>query len=292
MLADRQAEYVAFRAIQSEETARGVRLILIRWARHLSGRPDEEATIRDAQGFLAAHAGQWSASTCYRVSCALRGYYRWLGGPNPWQEVRVRVPSRRIPRVIDAAEWARLEAAMSTIPEEPRAGRRALRRWALLRLAFAAGLRNCELRRLRMEDLDLDHGLVTVRGKGDKERVVPFGGRTASVLRRWLADGRRGFIRGRLGPLFPSERGKAMSASAVDSAMRTAVEASGIERRLYPHLLRHSYATTLLEGGANIREVQQLLGHAHLNTTEIYTYVHPERLQATCAKAFAWAEGD
>ena len=285
-LTERQAEYVDFRSIQSPATARSVRLTLSWWQAHLGSTPDTEATRRDAQSFLAAHAGRWSAATCYRVAGCLRSYHRWVGGFNPWADVRIRAPKRRIPRVVEPEEWARLEAAMAQIPEERRAARRALRRWALLRLAFAAGLRNIELRTLRTEDLDIERRFVTVRGKGDKERSVPFGPRTQAVLRRWLDEGRPHFCRGRSLLVFPSERGRVMSASAVDSMMATAREAAGITRRLYPHLLRHSYATTLLEGGANIREVQELLGHACLATTEIYTHTRPERLQQAYDLAF------
>lgn len=288
-----QTRYIAIRGIQSEATAQSVRAVLRRWNSHLGATPEEEATPRDATAFLAEHAERWSAIYCYRIVCTLRSYYRWLGGSNPWLEVGIREPARRIPRVIDADEWNRLEAALSETPDDPHEARRALRRWALLRLAFAAGLRNCELRRLSVEDLDLGRRLATVRGKRSKERVVPFGPKTADILRHWIADGRRGFTRARTGPLFPNERGgRPLTASGVSNMMQWAARTAGIERRLYPHLLRHSYATTLLEGGANIREVQELLGHARLSTTEIYTHVRPERLQAACAKAFAWAEED
>ena len=285
-LTERQSEYVDFRSIQSPATAASTRLVLSWWQSHLGDTPDTEATRRDAQAFLADHAGQWSPSTCYRVAGCLRSYHRWVGGVNPWDDVRVKAPKRRIPRVVEPEEWTRLEPALAQIPEERRSARRALRRWALLRLAFAAGLRNCELRSLRLEDVDVERRYVTVCGKGDKERTVPFGLRTQAVLRLWLEQGRPHFCRGHCVYVFPSERGRAMSASAVDSTMKTAREAAGITRRLYPHLLRHTYATTLLEGGANIREVQELLGHACLATTEIYTHTRPERLKDAYDRAF------
>lgn len=285
-LTDRQAEYVDFRSIQSRATANSVRLTLSWWQFHLGDKPDISATRRDAQSFIAAHSGRWSASTCYRVAGQLRSYYAWIGGLNPWAGVRLRAPKRRVPRVATPEEWLRLEAAMADIPQEPRAARRALRRWAMIRLAFAAGLRNGELRALRLDDLDLDRRFITVTGKGDKERAVPFGAHTQAVLRRWLAEGRPRYCKGRCLLLFPSERGHTMSASAVDSAMTTARQAAGITRRLYPHLLRHTYATKLLEGGANVRELQELLGHASLHTTEIYLHVRPERLKAAYDGAF------
>lgn len=200
--------------------------------------------------------------------------------------MRIRAPKRRIPRVVEPSEWARLEAAMAKIPADSRRARWALRRWAMIRLMFAAGLRNVEVRRLRLEDVDLERRFVTVLGKGEKERTVPFGPRTQAVTRLWMEKGRPRFCSHRSPLMFPSERGHAMTASMVDCLMRTAREGAGITRRLYPHLLRHSYATALLEGGANIREVQELLGHACLATTEIYTHTRPERLQAAYDRAF------
>lgn len=287
VLSERQAEYVAFRSIQSKATADSVRLVLSWWRSHLGGTPDGEATQRHAQSFLAANAGRWSSATCYRVSTCLRSYYRWRGdNVNPWENVRIKTPKRRIPRVVEPEEWLRLETAMAQIPDNPRRARWALRRWAMVRLMFAAGLRNVEVRRLRVEDVDLDRRFVTVLGKGDKERSIPFGPHTQAVLRLWLEKGRPHFCPHRPPLVFPSERGHQMNASMVGRVMHTALDLAGITRRLYPHLLRHSYATTLLEGGANIREVQELLGHASLQTTEIYTHTRPERLKAAYDRAF------
>jgi site-specific recombinase XerD len=287
-LTERQLGYVRFRAIRSPEYASTVRLTLLSWQRFLGGRQDVEATRQDAQAYIASRSGRWSDSTCYRVAGCLRSYHTWIGTePNPWDGVRLPAPQRSIPRVVAPEEWSRLEAVLSDLPTEARARRRGLRRWAALRLLFAGGLRNCELRRLRYEDLDLERRYAIVKGKGRKERTVPFGTRTQSVLSCWLSEGRPWYIRGQRGPLFPSERGAPLTASAVDGMMRTALRAAGIDRRLYPHLLRHTYATTLLEGGANIREVQELLGHASLHTTEIYTHCRPERLREAYDHAYA-----
>ena len=294
------ADYAAYRdSLSSPATMESTRRTLAGWTEFLAmrGKSPREASFDDAAAFLGVHAKGWGAATVYKQTSSLRVFHRWLidtdrsAGRNPWDSVKAPTPSRSIPDPLLPEEWQRIEAALvaSVHASHGRWLPLALRRWALVRFAFSCGARNVELRRVCVEDLDFEGRYAHLRGKGGrkpKERIVPFGPRTAEVLRLYLQDGRPHLLRSPRGILFPSEEGKPLSPSAVASAVHTAARAAEGGRRVYPHLLRHGYATKLLEGGANIREVQELLGHASLHTTEVYLHVKPDRLRAAYDVAF------
>lgn len=167
----------------------------------------------------------------------------------------------------------------------------ALRDRALLELLYAAGLRVSEALGLDGDDLDLDGGSVRVVGKGDRERVVPVGDVAVDWLRRYLVTGRPALaaadrVRGaRGGPVFLSDRGRRLGRNHAWFAVKRAAAAAGLSAHVSPHTLRHSYATHLLEGGADLRVVQELLGHASISTTQIYTHLTGERIREVYARA-------
>ena len=180
---------------------------------------------------------------------------------------------RRVPGALSEGEVDRLLAA-------PQGGDAfALRDRALLELFYSSGLRVSELAGLTLSQLDLEHGFLRVFGKGSKERVVPVGGRAAEALRVYIESGRPSFVRTKTGSaIFLSERGGPLSRKTLWYLVQKYAAKAGIERGVKPHLLRHSFASHLLGGGADLRAIQEMLGHANLATTQIYTAVEEKRL--------------
>jgi integrase/recombinase XerD len=186
---------------------------------------------------------------------------------------------RRIPATLSPAEVARLMSAPSG--GEPRS----LRDCALLELFYSSGLRVSELAALTLQQVDLEQGFIRVFGKGSKERVVPVGGRAIDALTAYLASGRPHLVKPRTGSqLFLNPRGAALSRVGLWMIVRKHAERAGIGRHVKPHALRHSFATHLLTGGADLRAIQEMLGHASISTTQIYTAVEPRRLLDQHAK--------
>jgi integrase/recombinase XerD len=151
---------------------------------------------------------------------------------------------------------------------------------AILELAYASGLRLAELRNLRLEQLHLDAGFINAVGKGNKERVVPAGRKAVDALSRFLAAGRPALVTPRSpGTVFLTKRGTAFAPVTLWLRIKRRARRSGISRNVTPHMLRHSFATHLLDHGADLRVIQELLGHASISTTEIYTHVTGNRLR-------------
>ena len=187
--------------------------------------------------------------------------------------------SRRIPGTLTAEEVARLLAA-------PTGGdAAALRDRALLELFYSSGLRVSELAGLTLQQVDLEHGFLRVFGKGSKERVVPIGGKAADAVTTYLLSGRPAFVQPRTGSqLFLNQRGSALSRVALWMIVKKYAQRAGITKNVKPHGLRHSFATHLLTGGADLRAIQEMLGHASISTTQIYTAVETKRLLDQHAK--------
>ena len=187
-----------------------------------------------------------------------------------------RAAARKLPRTLSPGEVERLIAAANgTTP-------RALRDRALVELLYGAGLRVSEAVGLERGGVDLENRLVRCVGKGDKERIVPLGREAVEALRRYLARGRPYLDRRHRPELFLNAQGGALTRAGAFLILRRLAEKAGLEpERVHPHLLRHSFATHLLEGGADLRSVQEMLGHADLGTTEIYTHVSDARRRET-----------
>jgi len=186
---------------------------------------------------------------------------------------------RRLPGTLSVDEVARLLAA-------PGAGDpAALRDRALLELFYSSGLRVTELGGLMLQQIDLEQGFLRVFGKGSKERVVPIGARACAAIATYLSAGRPHFVKTRTGSqLFLSNRGGALSRITLWYIVKKHARHAGITQNVKPHLLRHSFATHLLSGGADLRAIQEMLGHASIATTQIYTAVEPQRLLDQHAK--------
>jgi integrase/recombinase XerD len=186
---------------------------------------------------------------------------------------------RKLPQTLSPGEMERLLAAPSG------GDAYALRDRAMLELFYSSGLRISELCGLTLQQADLEHGFVRVFGKGSKERVVPLGAKAVTALQVYLTAGRPRLVKPRTGSeLFISERGRAISRKTLWVIVKKTAARAGLEKSVKPHLLRHSFATHLLGGGADLRAIQEMLGHASISTTQIYTAVENSRLLDQHAK--------
>ncbi len=230
-----------------------------------------------------------------RRAAAIRGFYRFafgegLIGVDVAAQLDLPRQPRILPETLTVEETERLlEAAGGDDPDEPQHQRR-LRDRALLELLYAAGLRVSEALGLDSDDLSLEAGTARVVGKGDRERLVPVGEIALDRLRRWIDGPRESLLaaataRARGGPIFVGDRGGRLSRAAAWSAVKSAARTAGLGERISPHTLRHSFATHLLEGGADLRIVQELLGHASISTTQLYTHLTGERIREVYARA-------
>jgi integrase/recombinase XerD len=264
----------------SRNTRESYQRDLLQCARFLASRG-----VADWRSVGPEEAGQWVRSlgsgartSQARKLTALRMLARFLVRekvrPDDFTELLAgpRI-GRSLPGSLTAHEVARLLAS-------PSGGRPAdLRDRAILELFYSSGLRVSELGALTLQQVDLEGGLARVFGKGSKERVVPIGARAVDALRAWVASGRPHFVRARTrSELFLSSRGSALSRVSLWSIVKKHARRAGITKKVKPHLLRHSFATHLLTGGADLRAIQEMLGHASISTTQIYTAVEGRRL--------------
>ena len=220
-----------------------------------------------------------------RRAASIRGFYRFAYGDG--------LIARDVAAHIDLPRQARLLPETLTVDEVDALLEAApdLRGRALMELLYAAGLRVSESLGLDREDLSLDGGYVRVIGKGDRERLVPVGDIALDWLGRWIEEGRDLLLalshvaplRG--GPLFLGDRGGRLARQQAFAIVRGAARRAGLGERVSPHTLRHSFATHLLEGGADLRVVQELLGHASISTTQLYTHLTGERVREVYARA-------
>jgi integrase/recombinase XerD len=244
------------------------------------GRRLEQADAADLARSLRRMRGRGRAPrSVARWIVAVRGFFAFLlahGAVAEDPAARLDAPRvwRPLPKVLTFEEVETLLAA----PD--RGAPHGLRDAAMLEVLYAAGLRISELLRLRLGDLHLDAGYLRCWGKGSKERVVPLGGEAEAALQRYLAESRPALLRGkRTDALFVNSRGGVMSRQGFWKKIRDYGRRAGIGTALSPHVVRHSFATHLLENGADLRAVQIMLGHADISTTQIYTHVNRERLK-------------
>jgi integrase/recombinase XerD len=242
------------------------------------GSSPAHATPPELAAYVAKlRADGLAPTTIARRVAALRSFYRHqvlLGArpDNPAAELDLPRRRRALPRTLSPGEAERLiEAAAGTTP-------RLLRDRALVELLYGAGLRVSEAVGLERASVDLEERLVRCIGKGSKERVVPIGREAAEALRRYLARGRPYLDKSHRPELFLNAKGGGLTRAGAFLILRRLAATAGLEPgRVHPHLLRHSFATHLLEGGADLRSVQEMLGHADLATTELYTHVSDRR---------------
>ncbi len=221
-----------------------------------------------------------SARSAARHVSSLRSFFRYLVregvlADNLLADVRGPKLGRPLPKYLTVTEVGQLlDAPDRATPE-------GLRDRAMLDLMYASGLRASEVVTLRLENVDMNAGFVRVLGKRGKERVVPVARAALETLRDYLAGGRPAFLRGKAATnaLFLSRRGRRITRQTLWNRIARWARAAGIRQKISPHVLRHSFAGHLLAGGADLRAVQAMLGHADIATTQIYTYVTPERLR-------------
>jgi integrase/recombinase XerD len=292
-------EYLAYLSVErglAPATIRAYRGDLADFGRDLAGRPDHawDRSADPAVRYLAARTQRGQRGTAAlaptslrRRAAALKGFYRFaygegLIGVDVAAHLDLPRQTRRLPDTLDVGEVERLLDAAAVGGVRDR---------ALLELLYAAGLRVSEAIGLDREDLSLDGGFVRVIGKGDKERLVPIGDEAIDWLTAWIEGARPGLLalhhveplRG--GPLFLGDRGRRLARQQAWTAVTGAAERAGLAGKVSPHTLRHSFATHLLEGGADLRVVQELLGHASISTTQLYTHLTGERIRDVYRRA-------
>lgn len=269
-------EYLAVERRASTHTLSAYRRDLQAWQNYCQAHAlnaPAQLQFDDIQHFMAqSHRDGLAPKSLQRRLSALRSQFKYLMKQGQLQSdpsTGLRAPKapRKLPQVLDVDEAVRLV-------ELPTDGELGLRDRAMLELLYSSGLRVSELCALRWTDLDLDESLVTVLGKGSKTRVVPVGSHAVKALSEWRQAG----IAERHAPVFPGRAGKAISTRAVQLRLQQLAQQQGIWKRVYPHLLRHSFASHMLESSGDLRSVQELLGHADIATTQIYTHLDFQRL--------------
>jgi integrase/recombinase XerD len=274
---------------RSPRTVAAYRSDLVRYSSFLAARGSEvvSAGTPEVEAWSAHLRGSGlAASSVTRMLVSVRGLYRYLAAEriitsDPTEPVEL--PSQRdsLPKALTVAE---IGAVLDTVAEEAGHGDPlALRDSALLEFLYGTGARVSEACGLRFGDLDLDAAVARVLGKRDKERMVPLGRPAVRAIAAWLDDGRPAMLHPRasrddLDAVFLGARGRRLSRQAAWTAIRRRAAAAGVKGDISPHVMRHSCATHMLEGGADIRTVAELLGHASVSTTQIYTRVATERL--------------
>jgi integrase/recombinase XerD len=264
-------------ASRAARTVEAYRRDLAALAEYL-GKPIANANLEELERYTASlRAEGLAATTIARRTAAARSFFRHqqlLGARDDNPAAAVKLPRRTkpLPKTLSPGEAERLiDAAKGTQP-------RNLRDQALVELLYGAGLRVSEAVGLDKSGVDLDDRFVRVTGKGGKERVVPIGRHAAAAVRRYLSRGRPYLDRRHRPELFLNAKGGPLTRAGAFLILRRLAEVAGLEpTRVHPHLLRHSFATHLLEGGADLRSVQEMLGHADLSTTELYTHVSDTR---------------
>ncbi len=247
--------------------------------------PVEELDRRALEAFVRSLMTQGLSprSVARSVAC-VRGFYRFLSlerklEESPAADLKAPRAWPALPKFLDLDEVDRLLAQPDVSTP------RGLRDKALIEVLYASGMRVSELVGVKPGELRLDEGYLTCLGKGDKERIVPLGDQAVDWLRRYMSDGRSRLTRQRSTPwLFVNGRGGPLSRVGVWKLLKTYGLKAGITREISPHVLRHSFATHLLERGADLRAIQVMLGHADLSTTQIYTHVLEARLRAVYDK--------
>ncbi|TMK66109.1 MAG: site-specific tyrosine recombinase XerD [Actinobacteria bacterium] len=278
--------YLEFERGLSRNTLEAYRSDLLQFGRFMEdrGTTPVAAASADVADFLAVLAqgnGRPPASpaTIHRKAACLRSFYRHLRREgilesDPTAAISSPRRGRRLPNVLTRGEVAKLlEQPRGTAPT-------ALRDRALLELMYACGLRASEAIGVDVADLDLTDGVLRARGKGSKERVVPIGRMAVDAVRRYLERGRSELVKGRSVPrLFVNFRGEPLTRQGLYKIVRRHATTAGLDDRMSPHTLRHTFATHLLAGGCDLRSVQEMLGHADVATTQLYTHLTSERLK-------------
>jgi integrase/recombinase XerD len=239
----------------------------------------------ELSAFLASRKAAGLAASSLRITTVhLKVFFRWLAARgklpmDPAEPLLSPRPEKTLPETLHGQQVARMLDSIDTTKFLGKRDR------AMLELFYASGLRLSELCTARLENLDRDEHFIRVTGKGNKTRIVPVGRIAEEMLDRYLASERKELVNKKSSShIFLSVRGGKLSPDRVRQVVKERAAMAGIDQNVYPHLLRHSFATHLLEGGADLRVIQELLGHADISTTQIYTHVDSARLKAVHKK--------
>ena len=294
LLVENFLQYLRHERGQADNTAKTYAALLdkvLKWSEAQNIKSWEAVELKHLMAFLQAERARTlahepkgstkrlSGESVYLEIAALRAFYKYaenekLLPKNVAENLSLPRRWKRLPKLLSNNEIAKLLQ-----PEEP-AKPGNLCDQAVLELAYASGLRLSELKNLRLEQLHLDAGFINVIGKGNKERVVPVGQPAVEALQRFIANGRPQLVTPKSpANVFLTKRGTPFAAVTLWLRIKQRVWRTGIERNITPHMLRHSFATHLLENGADLRVIQELLGHASISTTEAYTHVTGNRLR-------------
>jgi integrase/recombinase XerD len=286
--------YLEFERGLSRNTLQAYRTDLLQFGVFLAerGTGAAEASAGDVSEFLAGLAtgngnGQppCSAATINRKAACLRSFYRHLRREEIVEEDPTATLSpprrgRKLPQVLSYSEVRRLLEAPRGSEPAP------LRDRALLELMYACGLRASEVVGLDVTDIDLERGFVRAHGKGSKERIVPLGRQAATAVRRYLQSGRPELVGASAEPkLFVNMRGGGLTRQGLYKIIQGHAKAAGLDGKMSPHTLRHTFATHLLSGGCDLRSVQEMLGHADVSTTQLYTHLSNDEIKEVYFRA-------
>lgn len=286
----------------SEHTIRSYRTDLESFLRWCSRRGVDplQATHRQLRGYLGEiDAARYARSTINRRLSSLRGFYGWMSmnghiDADPSGALSGPKQNKHLPHVLKHDEMARLLLVNAPVdaagnPREQTAAE--MRNQAVLEFLYACGARISEAAGLTLGDVDFGARQVKIFGKGRKERIVPLHDLCIETLRRYLRDARPELLGDKeTDRFFVSNKGNPMSADSMRVMFKATVRAAGLDDRLSPHDMRHTFATDLLDGEADLRSVQEMLGHASLSTTQIYTHLSPARLKEAHTQAHPRAE--
>lgn len=242
-----------------------------------------DITIHNLRSYIGSLYKTHKKTSIVRKLSAIRSFFNFLEkrgvtNKNPAWNMSSPKPEKHLPRYLNVDEVFKL------LDVKTENGWRFLRNTAILELLYSCGIRAGELRNLNIEDLDIDERIIRVKGKGEKERIVPIGTHAFNAINNYL-DSIKNIIREPKGPLIINAKGKRLSTRSIRRIVKKYAIRSGLSWDISPHSLRHSFATHLLEGGADLRAVQELLGHSNISTTQKYTYLTLDRLMAVYDKS-------
>lgn len=276
-------EFTAFLSIEkrhSPNTVEGYRRDMVRFIRHFSGRPAGSLTTDDVRSFLIKlRKDGLSSASLARCLSSLKAFYKFLVGEKSVKENPVEILEspklwRKLPEIMSVHE---VDALLAVPGKNDCLG---IRDRAMLEVLYASGLRVSELVSLKKSDLNLQVGYLRSLGKGSKERVVPMGETARAAVEDYLLRSRPALLKGRNAPeIFVTRRGGKMTRQGFWKILKRYASQANIKACISPHTLRHAFATHLLERGADLRSVQQMLGHSDISTTQIYTHILQERMR-------------
>ncbi len=280
MLLKEYLQYLTVEKGLAENSVRSYERDLRKYAGFLGKRGPTESEKNDVLGFLGhLSEGGMSMPTLARHLAAVRGFHKYLvmeqhASSDPTEHIETPRGWTRLPKTLN------FEEVESLLGQPDASTPRGARDKAMLELLYATGLRVSELVGIRVQDIEFEHGHVRVFGKGAKERLVPLGETAIAAVKTYLEGARRSLLQGKDSEaLFISAKRRQITRQMFWSRIKTYARKAGITKAISPHTLRHSFATHLLDNGADLRAVQAMLGHSDISTTQIYTHVSRERLK-------------